>query len=56
MLEAILHAAREKFPGNDWLAVEEHIRRAWNAMAHDADWEEVRGPARQRWEQASRAS
>jgi len=52
MLEAILHAARDKFPGHDWASVEDHIRKAWNAMAHEAPWEEVSDPARQAWEAA----
>ena len=47
---AILHAARAKFPGHDWASVEDHIRKAWNAMAHEAPWEEVSDPARQAWE------
>lgn len=54
MMEAILHAARDRFPGQDWACVEEHIRKAWNAMAHDAPWEEVKGPAQQAWDDARR--
>ena len=52
MLGAILHAARDKFAGHDWAAVEEHIRKAWNALAHDQPWEVVRGAARRVWESA----
>ena len=55
MLEAILQAARDKFPGHDWTSVQEHIRKAWNAMAHDDPWEEVSEPARRVWESASRS-
>jgi hypothetical protein len=52
MLDAILAAARAKFPGKDWAAVEGHLRKAWNAVAHDAPWEAVRGEARRTWEAA----
>ena len=52
MLEAILHAARDKFPGQEWTFVEGHIRKAWNALAHDQPWEVVRGAARRVWESA----
>ncbi len=54
MLEAILHAARDRFAGQEWALVEEHIRKAWNAMAHDAPWDAVRDPARQAWEDTRR--
>lgn len=54
MLTAILHAARDKFPDNDWNAVEGHIRKAWNALAHDAPWDEISGPARRVWEASRR--
>ena len=54
MLEAILHAARAKFAGHDWPSVEEHIRKAWNAMAHEAPWEDDSDSARQVWEAAPR--
>lgn len=52
MMEAILCAARDKFAGHEWTLVEEHIRKAWNAVAHDAPWEEVSAPARRAWEHA----
>ena len=52
MLEAILQAARDKFPGQEWTFVEGHIRKAWNALAHDQPWEVVRGAARRVWESA----
>ena len=54
MLEAILRAAREKFPGQDWSMVEGHVRKAWNAMAHDAPWEDVREPASRTWQSINR--
>lgn len=50
MLDAILRTARARFPDCDWTVVEEHIRKAWNAVAHDAPWEVVREPARLAWE------
>jgi hypothetical protein len=53
ILEAILQAARARFPRHDWAAVEEHIRRAWNAVSHEAPWEDVRDPARRAWERAA---
>ncbi|WP_140909009.1 hypothetical protein [Cognatiluteimonas lumbrici] len=52
MLEAILDAAREKFPGNEWPEVEVHLHKAWNAVAHDTPWEVVRAGARRAWEEA----
>ena len=54
MLTAILQAARDRFPGHDWPSVEDHIRKAWNAIAHDAPWEEVSEPARRAWEGSQR--
>ena len=54
MLEAILRAAREKFAGQDWSMVEGHVRKAWNAMAHDAPWEDVREPASRTWQSINR--
>ena len=54
MLTAILQAARDRFPGHDWPSVEDHIRKAWNAFAHDAPWEEVSEPARRAWEGSQR--
>lgn len=54
LLLGIIAAAREKFPGQDWTAVENHIRRAWNAVSHDAgsSWADVRGHVRREWEAA----
>lgn len=54
LLMAILQAARDRFPGHDWSSVEDHIRKAWNAIAHDAPWEEVSEPARRAWEASRR--
>jgi len=56
MMGAILLAARDRFPGQEWRTVEEHIRKAWNAVAHEASWEEVSDPARRAWESARRPS
>lgn len=50
MLRSILDAAAGMFPGSDWVAVEEHVRRAWNSVAHDHAWEQVREGARREWE------
>ena len=50
MLQSILDAAAGMFPGSDWVAVEEHVRRAWNSVAHDHAWEQVREGARREWE------
>lgn len=52
MLGEILKAARARFPTYDWASVEEHIHKAWNAVAHDAPWEAVRNHARRVWERA----
>ena len=32
------------------IAVEEHVRRAWNSVTHDHAWEHVRDGARREWE------
>lgn len=50
MLRSILDAAAGMFPGSDWVAVEEHVRRAWNSVTHDHAWEHVRDGARREWE------
>jgi len=50
MLDSILEAAAGMFPGEDWFRVEEHVRRAWNSVAHDHPWELVRDGARLAWE------
>jgi hypothetical protein len=50
MLASILEAACVMFPGRDWAEVEEHVRRAWNSVAHDHGWEQVRDAARREWE------
>lgn len=50
MLRSILEAAAGMFPGRDWAGVEEHVRRAWNSVAHDHPWEQVRDDARREWE------
>jgi hypothetical protein len=50
MLASILEAACVMFPGRDWAEVEEHVRRAWNSVAHDHGWEQVRDAARRQWE------
>ena len=50
MLASILAAACVMFPGRDWAEVEEHVRRAWNSVAHDHGWEQVRDAARREWE------
>ncbi len=52
MLQAILLAARIKFPGREWSAVENHLRKAWNAVAHEEPWEAVRGEVKRAWEAA----
>lgn len=52
MLEAILHAAQAKFAGDEWTVVEVHVRKAWNAVAHDLPWQAVRSDARRAWEDA----
>jgi hypothetical protein len=53
MLHSILEAAALMFPGQDWTAVEDHVRRAWNCVAHDHAWEQVRESARREWEERS---
>jgi hypothetical protein len=50
MLRSILEAAAIMFPGPDWASVEAHVRRAWNSVAHDHAWEELREGARREWE------
>jgi hypothetical protein len=50
MLRSILEAASTMFPGHEWQSVEEHVRRAWNSVAHDHPWEHVRDGARAEWE------
>jgi hypothetical protein len=50
MLRSILEAATLMFPGHDWSSVEEHVRRAWNSVAHDDAWEQVRDAAQREWE------
>lgn len=50
MLRSILEAAEAMFPGQRWHTVEEHVRRAWNSVAHDHPWEQVRDGARLAWE------
>jgi hypothetical protein len=50
MLRSILEAAAGMFPGEGWAGVEEHVRRAWNSVAHDHAWEQVRDGARAEWE------
>lgn len=50
MLRSILEAAAGMFPGQDWITVEEHVRRAWNSVAHDHAWELLRDSARREWE------
>ena len=50
MLRSIIEAATVMFPGQDWFTVEEHVRRAWNSVAHDHDWEHVRDAARREWQ------
>jgi outer membrane receptor for ferric coprogen and ferric-rhodotorulic acid len=52
MLSAIIQVARSKFPGHDWAAVENHLRRAWNDVSHDAaeSWQHIRARVRQEWD------
>jgi hypothetical protein len=50
MLRSILEAATAMFPAQDWASVEEHVRRAWNSVAHDHAWEQVRDAAQREWE------
>lgn len=50
MLEAILDAARARFADEDWPVVERHLRKAWNSIAHETPWEELRAGARRIWE------
>lgn len=52
LLRAIIQAARTMFPGQDWTAVETHVRRAWNDVSHDAaaSWQDIRASARREWE------
>lgn len=52
LLGAILKAARAMFPGQDWTAVENHVRRAWNDVSHDASasWHDIRARARREWD------
>lgn len=56
MLRSILEVAAGMFPGEDWGTVEEHIRRAWNSVAHDHAWEQLRDAARREWERRSAAT
>lgn len=56
MLRAILEAASGMFPGQDWASVEEHVRRAWNSVAHDHAWEQLRDAARREWERRTAAA
>lgn len=49
MLRSIIEAATVMFPGRDWAEIEEHVRRAWNSVAHDHDWEQVRDAAHREW-------
>ena len=50
MLRSIIEAASGMFPGHDWFTVKEHVRRAWNSVAHDHPWEHVRDGAQREWE------
>jgi len=52
LLRAIIHAARTMFPGQDWKAVENHVRSAWNDVSHDAaaSWQDIRARARREWD------
>ena len=52
MLAAIIQVARSKFPDHDWAAVENHLRRAWNDVSHDAaeSWQQIRARARREWD------
>ena len=50
MLHSIIDAATIMFPGRGWAEIEEHVRRAWNSVAHDHRWEQVRDGARREWE------
>ena len=56
MLRSILEAAGTMFPGQDWASVEEHVRRAWNSVAHDHPWEHVREGAQREWERRQAAT
>lgn len=53
MLRSIIDAAWDMFPGHPWYRVEEHVRRAWNSVAHERKWEDVRDHARGDWERRS---
>ena len=50
MLRSIIEAAEGMFPGQNWASVEEHVRRAWNSVAHDHAWELLRDAAQREWE------
>ena len=48
LLAAIIQVARTRFPDHDWPAVENHLRRAWTDVSHDAavSWQHIRARAR----------
>ena len=52
MLAAIIEVARTRFPGHDWASVENHLRRAWTDVSHDAaiSWQHIRSRARREWD------
>ena len=52
MLRSIVEAAATMFPDGEGRVVEEHVRRAWNSVAHEHGlaWEEVSEGARREWE------
>lgn len=52
LLAAIIQVARTRFPDHDWPAVENHLRRAWTDVSHDAavSWQHIRARARREWE------
>lgn len=51
MYAAILHAAREMFPGRPWASVEKLLRKAWNGLALQQSWQEVRPRMQRDWNQ-----
>lgn len=53
LMEAVIAAAREMFPGDPWEDVEPHLRRAWRSIREPTPWEEVHAWMRIAWAAAT---
>jgi hypothetical protein len=41
LMQSVLGAARQMFPGDPWEEVEPHLRRAWRSIREPTPWEGV---------------